>query len=62
MNEDLFSLARWLKYKKLKLNIDKTKYMIISSANARAEVDISIDGETLDRVREVKYLGVIIDD
>ena len=36
--------------------------MIISSANARADVNISIEGETLDRVREIKYLGVIIDD
>ena len=62
LNEDLLSLARWLKFKKLKLNISKTKYMIISSANARADVNISIDGETLERVREIKYLGVIIDD
>ena len=36
--------------------------MIISSANAKADENISIEGETLNRVREIKYLGVIIDD
>ena len=62
LNEDFLSLASWLKFKKLKLNISKTKYMIISSANARADVNVQIDGETIDRVREIKYLGVVIDD
>ena len=62
LNEDLLSLARWLKFKKLKLNVSKTKCMIISSANTRADVNVQIDGETIERVREIKYLGVIIDD
>jgi hypothetical protein len=30
MNEDLASLAAWLYHNKLKLNISKTKYMVIS--------------------------------
>ena len=62
LNEELHSLSDWLKFKKLKLNIGKTKYLIISS---RVNIDnfrILIDSETIDRVREIKYLGVIIDD
>ena len=62
LNEDLLSLARWLNFKKLKLNASKTKCMIISSANTRADVNVQIDGETIECVREIKYLGVIIDD
>ena len=62
LNQDLHYLANWLKFKQLKLNISKTKYLIISSANSRLDVNIEIDGETIDRVNEIKYLGVIIDD
>ena len=62
LNEDLHYLAKWLKFKQLKLNIGKTKYLIISSANSRPNVNIVIDGETIERVNELKYLGVIIDD
>ena len=62
LNEDLHYLANWLKFKQLKLNVSKTKYLIISSANFRSPVNIEIDGETIERVNELKYLGVIIDD
>ena len=62
LNEDLHSLGNWLKFKKLKLNTSKTKYLIISSRVNVDNICVSIDGETIDRVREIKYLGVIIDD
>ena len=62
LNEDLRSLSRWLKYKQLKLNISKTKFMVISRNRVNVDVSVVIDDETIDRVREIKYLGVIIDD
>ena len=62
LNQDLHYLANWLKFKQLKLNISKTKYLLISSAHSRYDVNIEIDGETIERVNELKYLGVIIDD
>ena len=62
LNEDLRSLSRWLKYKQLKLNIDKTKFMIFSRTVVNDDVSVIIDDETIGRVREIKYLGVIIDD
>jgi hypothetical protein len=31
MQEDLNELSKWLKFNKLKLNVAKTKYMIITS-------------------------------
>jgi exonuclease III len=62
LNTDLRSLSRWLKYKQLKLNISKTKFMVISRNRVSEDVSVKIDDETIDRVREIKYLGVIIDD
>ena len=62
LNEDLCSLSRWLKFKQLKLNISKTKFMVISRNRVTENVSVEIDSETLERVREMKYLGVTIDD
>jgi len=62
LNEDLESLCHWLKFKQLKLNVGKTKYMIISSRTFQGDCHISIDNERIDRVNEIKYLGVVIDD
>jgi hypothetical protein len=61
MQED--SLSGWLKFDKLKLNVSKTKFMIItckrSSATERAL--LTLDGEQIEVVQSMKYLGVQID-
>ena len=62
LNEDLRSLSRWLKYKQLRLNISKTNFLVISRNRVNENVSVVIDNEAIDRVREIKYLGVIIDD
>ena len=62
LNEDLLSLSGWLKFKQLKLNISKTKVMIVSRNRVNENISFEIDGEIIERVREIKYLGVIIDD
>lgn len=63
LNEDLDALSKWLKFKQLKLNINKTKYMIISSRYQNIhDAQIAIDGEQIDRVHSIKYLGVTIDE
>lgn len=50
--------------RKLKLNVSKTKLMIISNQKNinRDAIDIRINGAKLDTVNEIKYLGVIIDE
>jgi regulation of enolase protein 1 (concanavalin A-like superfamily) len=60
MNEDLGNLAEWLNYNKLKLNVDKTKFMIITSKRTDATTN-KIYGETIQRAPSMKYLGVTID-
>jgi hypothetical protein len=63
MQEDLDALSDWLKFNKLKLNVSKTKFMIItgkrSSATERAL--LTIDGEQIEEVQSMKYFGVQID-
>lgn len=61
VNRDLENISDWLKFNKLKLNITKTKYMIISSKNVVCDNGINIDGEIIERVKIFKYLGIIID-
>ena len=50
---------------KLTLNGDKTKYMIYSNKSKRIcgnACNLYINGQKLKRVREIKFLGVIIND
>jgi hypothetical protein len=63
INEDLKILYDWINYNNLALNINKTKYMIITRKHLNAEnVDVKIGGVEIERVPELKYLGVIIDE
>lgn len=61
VNHDLENISDWLKFNKLKLNITKTKYMIISSKSIICDNEIRIDNEVIERVNIFKYLGIIID-
>jgi hypothetical protein len=63
MNEDLASLSKWVKFNKLKLNVNKTKYMVLSRrrVDVRAHEALSIDSEQLEEVNSIKYLGAQID-
>jgi hypothetical protein len=63
MQEDLNELSKWLKFNKLKLNVAKTKYMIITSRrrNPSNSTTLSIDSEQIEEVKNLKYLGVQID-
>lgn len=63
LNSDLVNLSKWLKYKKLKLNVTKTKCLVVSSKSCDSQcVHVKIDGETVECVKSIKYLGVVIDD
>ena len=61
MNEDLRRISDFLKMMKLKLNVNKTKAMMINKRQSTT-YDIVIDGEPIELVKSMKYLGVIIDD
>lgn len=63
IKEGILQINKWLKIKKLKLNIQKTKMMIISNKKNLNldEFNVEIEGESIERVQQFKYLGVQID-
>ena len=62
MNVELKLLSRWFRANKLSLNAQKTFYLVFHRARIKNH-DLSkrIDGSTLNRSSNIKYLGVIID-
>lgn len=63
MNYDLNTMYNKLCQNKLKLNVSKTKVMVITNRTIdRSNVDIFMNGTRLDIESEMKYLGIIIDD
>jgi hypothetical protein len=60
MNEDRTNLTKWLRFNKMKLNVSKTKYMIVtrSRVSAASHDDVLIDNEPVEEVESIKYLGV----
>jgi hypothetical protein len=63
MNDDLVSLFQWLAWNKLKLNVQKTKYMVITfKKNVPVDLfKVKIGDTNLECVKNMKYLGVVID-
>ena len=54
-------LTRWVGLNSLKLNTTKTKYMLISNT-LNHDFDIVIHNKEISRVKEERFLGVLIDD
>uniref|UniRef100_A0A8C6T7P7 Reverse transcriptase domain-containing protein n=1 Tax=Neogobius melanostomus TaxID=47308 RepID=A0A8C6T7P7_9GOBI len=62
VNLELKSVNKWFKQNKLSLNLSKSKMMIFGNCNSNAQEAIQIEGVVIERVHEIKFLGVIIDD
>lgn len=62
LKKELMSVTKWIKDNQLILNIPKTKTIIIGCKSfGDPELKLEIDGEIIEQVKEVKLLGVIID-
>lgn len=64
INMELQNISRWLNENNLKLNLEKTKYMIVNNRYNVPNDDnfnISVDGYNIEKVSKYKYLGIIID-
>ncbi|XP_038120381.1 uncharacterized protein LOC119770122 [Culex quinquefasciatus] len=60
MNEELVGFTEWLKWKKLQLNIAKTKCMVVTTRKTNdCRRCVQMDGGVVERVETMKYLGVI---
>jgi hypothetical protein len=65
LNCYLKNLSKWLKFNKLKLNLSKTKYIIMIGRRSNIENgsrSLTIDGELIARVTTMKYLGAEVDE
>ena len=66
LNDDLKILQNWLNMNKLSLNVMKTKYMFVASrqrlSNVPEQLDISISGNEIKRVKSYKCLGLELDE
>ena len=65
LNEDLEKVHRWLLANKLTLNIEKTEYMLIGSRQRLNDIQtptIRLGDTEVNRVSEIKTLGVVVDD
>ena len=67
VNLELRNLQRWLITSRLSLNIAKTEFMVIGSnqrlhAPSNNQIDIEIDGNSIEKVEEAKSLGLFIDE
>ena len=61
INTELEKLAYWFKANKLSLNVGKTSFILFSKRRIQRDVNISIDDKAINKVNEIKFLGVIID-
>ena len=62
VNRELEKVNVWLRTNRLSLNVGKTSYILFTHATVPPMIDpIQIQGETLVRANEVKFLAVNID-
>ena len=60
INKVLNTVDDWLKFNRIAINSSKCKY-IVANCKDDINIDINVCGETLERVNNYKYLGVIFD-
>ena len=69
LQDDMNSLKEWLYVNKLKLNTDKTKFMLIGTpqklsniTSAEGSTRIEFNGDVIEQCTMIKCLGVMIDE
>ena len=62
INIELGKLTQWIRANRLSLNLQKTKYMLFSNSLVSLPGNIIFYDSPLDKVSDIKFLGVTIDD
>ena len=57
----IHKISEWLKNNKLVPNVNKTKLMLFTPRPVKSLPDIFFNGERLEWVSDIKYLGIVID-
>uniref|UniRef100_A0A8C6M161 Reverse transcriptase domain-containing protein n=1 Tax=Nothobranchius furzeri TaxID=105023 RepID=A0A8C6M161_NOTFU len=61
VTQEINKLKKWFDVNKLSLNLEKTKFMLFGNESRYNELDIVINNVKIERVYEIKFLGVVID-
>ena len=61
IQKDLDHLSSWLESNSLKLNVGKTKVMVLNREGLTPNIELKIDDLPIDNVQCFKFLGVILD-
>ena len=65
LNEELKAIKCWLRQNSLFLNVYKTEAMVFGTSPRLSDIDsftISVNGTSIKRVSQFKYLGVVFDE
>ena len=64
VNSEIPALVNWLRSNRLSLNIKKTHIMVFGqlSEHVKKQVAMTINGQKLDVVDNIKFLGLVLDD
>ena len=61
INNELKKINQWRKINKLSVNFSKSNYMVFTQKKININMNITMDGNRLEKVNKTKYLGVIMD-
>ena len=62
VNNELQKVNNWMKLNRLSINYDKTNYIIFTKKKLKSVMNIKLEGHKLERVKETKYLGVMLNE
>ena len=62
INTELNKVDNWIKVNKLSVNYTKSNYIIFTTTKFKSKLKIEMGGHLLDRVKETKYLGIILNE
>ena len=58
IQEDLNTIADWTDQNLMKMNEEKTQYMVFSRSETEMATRLTLNGKTLERIEETKLVGV----
>ena len=65
INSEILNLSNWFKANKLSLNIQKSNYVIFKTRQQKRDefiLNIEMNGFKMNQVKEVNFLGVILNE
>ena len=61
VNTELIKIKHWFDSNKLVLNVNKTNFILFNDRGSNIDISLKIDRMEIQRVKETKFLGIIID-